>query len=82
MWGSRGFYARSAQEFADGEEAGSLAYMAPELIQASAYGRACDMWSLGVSFYKIRYGLLPFRHSDANSLKVNHKVTEVGQWSL
>lgn len=39
--------------------AGTLAYMAPEIIKAQ-HGKECDVWSLGVLLYVLVSGYLPF----------------------
>lgn len=36
------FFERTAAEFDDGELAGTLAYMAPEMLENQPYGRAID----------------------------------------
>lgn len=45
------------------KSAGSPAFMAPELCRhdhGEVSGRATDVWSMGVTLYCIRYGLLPY----------------------
>ncbi|KAL0218020.1 hypothetical protein RCL1_008868 [Eukaryota sp. TZLM3-RCL] len=39
---------------------GSPAYAAPEIISGLKYGKACDFWSLGVTFFALLNGYLPF----------------------
>ncbi|XP_065309619.1 microtubule-associated serine/threonine-protein kinase 3-like isoform X1 [Dermacentor albipictus] len=57
----RGYFQRTASEFRDGESAGTIPYMAPEILKQRPYGRACDWWSTGVVFYKLMTGRVPFR---------------------
>ncbi|ANB15274.1 serine/threonine protein kinase TOS3 [Sugiyamaella lignohabitans] len=59
--------------------AGSPAYMAPELIYLNGvgepsqvnriiYGRAADIWSMGVLLYYMRFGFLPFQADTVTDL--------------
>ncbi|XP_065293016.1 microtubule-associated serine/threonine-protein kinase 2-like isoform X3 [Dermacentor albipictus] len=57
----RGYFRRTPFEFRDGESAGTIPYMAPEILKRRPYGRACDWWSGGVVFYKLMTGRVPFR---------------------
>lgn len=57
----KGYFARTAFEFHDGESAGTIPYMAPEILKRRPYGRACDWWSSGIVFYKLMTGRVPFR---------------------
>ncbi|XP_050046724.2 microtubule-associated serine/threonine-protein kinase 3-like [Dermacentor andersoni] len=57
----RGYFQRTPFEFRDGESAGTIPYMAPEILKQRPYGRACDWWSTGVVFYKLMTGRVPFR---------------------
>lgn len=40
---------------------GTLAYMAPEVLEANSYGHAVDWWSLGVCAYALAFQKMPFR---------------------
>lgn len=40
---------------------GTLYTMAPEVITKSPYGPSCDIWSLGVVYYKMLYGKYPYK---------------------
>ena len=53
---------------ATGSKLGTPYYMAPEILNqqnASKYNSSCDLWSIGVCYYFLVFGILPF---DANSL--------------
>ena len=41
--------------------AGSLAYMAPEILAKRGYTYTIDWWSLGVCAYELLFGRRPFR---------------------
>lgn len=47
---------------------GTIAYMAPEVINRSGYREAPDFWSLGVTLFELMYGKRPFRGSSAKEL--------------
>ncbi|XP_077551466.1 uncharacterized protein LOC144165224 [Haemaphysalis longicornis] len=57
----QGYFRRTPFEFRDGESAGTIPYMAPEILKRRPYGRACDWWSTGVVLYKLMTGRVPFR---------------------
>ncbi|KAK5578213.1 hypothetical protein RB653_003166 [Dictyostelium firmibasis] len=44
--------------------AGTLEYMAPELIQHSTCGKAVDWWSIGILMYDMMIGKPPFEHKN------------------
>lgn len=50
--------------------AGSMAYMAPEVLSRRGYSCQIDWWSLGVIVYELIYGKRPFRG------KTNSALTE------
>jgi serine/threonine protein kinase len=46
--------------------AGTIPFTSPEMLRGSRYGKATDMWSYGVTAYKLSFGVFPFpfcRHS-------------------
>ncbi len=47
--------------FDSGGVAGTLAYLAPELLQGKAPDVRTDIWSLGVLLYELAAGVLPFQ---------------------
>ncbi|XP_054440950.1 maternal embryonic leucine zipper kinase isoform X1 [Pteronotus mesoamericanus] len=62
---------------------GSLAYAAPELIQGKSYlGSEADVWSMGILFYVLMCGFLPF--DDDNVMVLYKKIMrgkyEVPKW--
>ncbi|KAL3187031.1 hypothetical protein MRX96_026124 [Rhipicephalus microplus] len=75
----KGYFAKTALEFRDGECAGTVPYMAPELIKHRPYGRACDWWSAGATFYKMMTGRVPYRADQKEALK-DKIVNEPLKW--
>lgn len=54
----------------DKVDAGTLLYMAPECLEkvAAKTTPAIDVWAIGVMFYAMLYGQLPFNHDDEKEL--------------
>lgn len=54
----------------DKVDAGTLSYMAPECLDrvAADTSPAIDVWAIGVMFYAIIYGTLPFASSNEREL--------------
>ncbi|KAI9319819.1 kinase-like protein, partial [Dichotomocladium elegans] len=49
--------------------AGSMAYMAPEVLTKRGYNASVDWWSLGVVCYELMFGKRPFRGKTNDSLQ-------------
>jgi len=47
----------------------TLVYWAPELLKLESYGKAIDMWALGVTFYQLVTGQHPFDVTDENKFR-------------
>jgi serine/threonine protein kinase len=52
-----------------GNAAGTLAYMAPELLLGKAPDVRTDIWSMGVLFYELAAGAIPFQGRTAFELR-------------
>jgi serine/threonine kinase 32 len=52
--------------------AGSMAYMAPEVIGRKGYTWYCDFWSLGVTAYELLFHKRPFEGRTAE--KMTHSI--------
>lgn len=52
-------------------DAGSLPYMAPEVLSGTDQETtfALDVWAIGIMFYTMLYGKLPFYHENESKLK-------------
>ncbi len=51
--------------------AGSMAYMAPEMLMKQGYTNSIDYWSLGVVFYELIFGKRPFRGKNNDMLTMS-----------
>lgn len=71
----------TATEFRDRQTAGTLYYMAPEILQRKLYGRAVDWWSMGILFYKTIVGRFPFRGKNHDEVRVRSQP-EKGQFQI
>ncbi|OCT70071.1 hypothetical protein XELAEV_18036992mg [Xenopus laevis] len=62
--------------------AGTLGYMAPELMQANPYNAAVDWWSFGVTICEIATGMSPFNDSDIPKLidSIKFHEPEIPDW--
>ncbi|EAU87161.2 CAMK/CAMK1 protein kinase [Coprinopsis cinerea okayama7 len=48
--------------------AGSLGYVAPEVLSKDGHGKAVDIWATGIITYVLLCGYSPFRSNDAKTL--------------
>lgn len=58
--------------------AGSMAYMAPEILAKVGYLCSIDWWSLGVIMYELIFGFRPFRGKTTDALVSTIIAGEVG----
>ncbi|KAK8770198.1 hypothetical protein V5799_013338 [Amblyomma americanum] len=65
----RHYFKRTPFEFNDGESAGTIPYMAPEILKRRPYGRSVDWWSSGIVMYKLMTGRVPFRGKTKQMLR-------------
>lgn len=47
---------------------GSPMYMSPQVLSHNYYTYKCDVWSLGVIFYELLFGGLPWKTNDTGQL--------------
>lgn len=47
---------------------GTVAYAAPEIFQGEQYNKSVDVWSLGVIFYALLMGYLPYDSEDKQKI--------------
>ncbi|WVO20762.1 uncharacterized protein IAS62_002062 [Cryptococcus decagattii] len=59
--------------------AGSMAYMAPEVLTKRGYSAPVDFWSLGILAYELLFGKRPFR-GRTNSALTNSILNEALNW--
>ncbi|KAJ1554673.1 hypothetical protein HK405_004389 [Cladochytrium tenue] len=57
--------------------AGSMAYMAPEVLLKKGYFEAVDWWSLGVMLFEFAYGKRPFRGKTNEDLTKSITTSEI-----
>jgi serine/threonine protein kinase len=50
-------------------QCGTPGYVAPEILLGLPYGKAVDMWAIGVIIYVLLGGYPPFKHDDNTSIK-------------
>ncbi|XP_070379160.1 microtubule-associated serine/threonine-protein kinase 3-like isoform X3 [Dermacentor albipictus] len=67
--GVRGFFRKTPFEFNDAESAGTVPYMAPEVLRQRPYGRSVDWWSAGIVMYKLMMGRVPFRGKNREAVR-------------
>lgn len=51
------------------ERCGTLAYMAPEILNKAYHGYASDYWSLGISLYILIFGKAPYQGQTFEEIK-------------
>ncbi|KAJ3029603.1 hypothetical protein HDV00_009531 [Rhizophlyctis rosea] len=64
--------------------AGSMAYMAPEVLAKKGYFAGVDWWSLGVMAYECLFGRRPFRAKTNDALQhsiINDRLDFPGDWT-
>merc|ERR1719487_1492960 len=53
------------------QPAGTIQYMAPEMLHHKKYNCSVDIWSLGVCVYLICFGCFPYNGPDKSIMKRN-----------
>lgn len=64
---------------------GTFLYLAPEILRGGGYDERVDMWSIGVTLFKLIAGVTPFEseyHSDTiNKILLGAYVFEPDIWN-
>ena len=47
---------------------GTPFYMAPETLRNNVYNAATDIWSLGILFYEMLHGAVPFKGQNEHEI--------------
>merc|ERR1712070_94572 len=58
--------------------AGTLEFMAPEVLREEQHGEACDLWGVGIMAYKLLSGKLPF---DGTDTEIESSILR-GDWHM
>ena len=65
---------------------GTLIYMAPEIINGEEYNYKCDLWSIGIIIYRLKFDKFPFSGQTESTLIKNinnfNKIKETGNKEL
>jgi serine/threonine-protein kinase ULK/ATG1 len=59
---------------------GTPIYMSPQVLLGDPYTIKCDVWSLGVVFYRMLYNIYPWEKTD-NIIILMQKLKEVINFS-
>ena len=54
-------FSREADENQASTFCGTTYYMAPEIFEKKKYGKAIDVWAVGVLIHNMLFGVLPFK---------------------
>jgi calcium-dependent protein kinase len=60
---------KEGEKIESGGMTGTIAYMAPEMVQGKSYGEQCDIWSLGVIMWPMLTGDILFPHDSEATCK-------------
>lgn len=63
-------FAKKGADTSD-EQVGTPYYLAPEIFQKKTYTNLADLWSVGVTFFQLLFGRLPFNATDMPGLYKN-----------
>lgn len=63
------FFEKTADELKSQDRAGTLPYMAPEILAKRHYGRGVDLWAIGICAFKLLTGILPFRQTNKQTVE-------------